>query len=61
MLTSDYFKEQVVFTDKDDNGIILSSSKLINLKYGYFFNKVMDFKVKKSFGHKLSSCLYRPK
>jgi len=37
MLTNAFFKKQEVFTDKGNNAIILSSSKLINLKYGGFF------------------------
>lgn len=54
-----FFKEQVVFTSKDDNGIILSSSELINLKnvVGFFSSEVTDFEVtdfevkEESFGH----------
>lgn len=35
VMLSDLLKKQVPFTDKDDNGIILSASKLIKL-IGFF-------------------------
>lgn len=47
---SDLFKKQVPITDTDDNGIISSVSKVINLLF-FFSNKVTEFKVNKdSFG-----------